>query len=75
VLFTPDYCGKCEQCVLGKTPYCDQVVPVTFIGTRADGTPRAYQDGKPVRAAFFGQSRRPRSTPPARSSPARPPPS
>jgi aryl-alcohol dehydrogenase len=56
VLFTPDYCGQCEQCVLGKTPYCDEVVPVTFIGTRPDGTPRAYQNGKPVRAAFFGQS-------------------
>ena len=56
VLFTPDYCGKCEPCVLGQTPYCDQVVPVTFIGTRPDGSPRAYQDGKPVRASFFGQS-------------------
>ncbi len=56
VLFTPDYCGQCEQCVLGKTPYCDQVVQVTFTGTRPDGTPRAYQNGKPVRAAFFGQS-------------------
>jgi Zn-dependent alcohol dehydrogenase len=29
VLFTPDYCGRCQQCVLGFTPYCDQVVPVT----------------------------------------------
>ncbi|MGH3281898.1 MAG: NAD(P)-dependent alcohol dehydrogenase [Trebonia sp.] len=56
VLFTPDYCGTCEQCVLGKTPYCDQVVPLTFTGTRLDGTPRAYQNGKPVRASFFGQS-------------------
>ncbi len=56
VLFTPDYCGQCEQCVLGKTPYCDQVVPVTFAGTRADGTPRAHQGGRPVRASFFGQS-------------------
>ena len=56
VLFTPDYCGKCEQCVLGKTPYCDQVVPVTFTGTRPDGSPRARQGGKPVRASFFGQS-------------------
>jgi aryl-alcohol dehydrogenase len=56
VLFTPDYCGQCEQCVLGKTPYCDQVVPVTFIGTRPDGTPRAHQGGQPVRASFFGQS-------------------
>ena len=56
VLFTPDYCGRCEQCVLGRTPYCDQVVPVTFTGTRPDGSPRAHQNGKPVRAAFFGQS-------------------
>jgi aryl-alcohol dehydrogenase len=56
VLFTPDYCGQCEQCKLGYTPYCDQVVPVTFIGTRPDGTPRAQQNGKLVRASFFGQS-------------------
>ena len=56
VLFTPDYCGKCEQCLLGLTPYCDDVVAVTFTGTRADGSPRAHQNGKPVRASFFGQS-------------------
>jgi len=56
VLFTPDYCGRCQQCVLGFTPYCDQVVPVTFIGTRPDGSPRAHRNGAPVRASFFGQS-------------------
>jgi aryl-alcohol dehydrogenase len=56
VLFTPDYCGRCEQCVLGRTPYCDQVVAVTFTGTRPDGSPRAHSGGQPVRAAFFGQS-------------------
>ena len=56
VLFTPDYCGRCEQCVLGFTPYCEQVVPVTFVGTRADGSPRAHSGGRPVRACFFGQS-------------------
>jgi aryl-alcohol dehydrogenase len=56
VLFTPDYCGRCEQCVLGHTPYCDEVVAVTFTGTRADGSPRAYAGGRPVRASFFGQS-------------------
>ena len=50
VLFTPDYCGKCEQCVLGKTPYCDQVVPLPFAGTRPDGSPRAHQAGRPVGA-------------------------
>jgi aryl-alcohol dehydrogenase len=56
VLFTPDYCGRCEQCLLGMTPYCDHVVALSFVGTRLDGTPRAYQNGKPVGAAFFGQS-------------------
>jgi aryl-alcohol dehydrogenase len=56
VLFTPDYCGRCEECVLGRTPYCDQVVAVTFTGTRLDGSFRARQDGRAVRASFFGQS-------------------
>jgi aryl-alcohol dehydrogenase len=56
VLFTPDYCGRCQNCRLGRTPYCDSVVTMTFTGVRADGSPRAYKDGKPVRAAFFGQS-------------------
>jgi aryl-alcohol dehydrogenase len=57
VLFTPDYCGACAQCGLGHPPYCEQVVPVTFIGTRPDGSPRAHAaDGRPVRASFFGQS-------------------
>ena len=57
VLFTPDYCGTCEQCVLGYTPYCEQAIPVTFTGTRPDGSPRAHTaGGRPVRASFFGQS-------------------
>jgi aryl-alcohol dehydrogenase len=56
VLFTPDYCGRCRPCLLGRTPYCDDVRAVTFTGTRADGSPRAYKDGRPVRASFFGQS-------------------
>jgi len=56
VLFTPDYCGRCEQCLLGFTPYCDHLVALTFGGTRPDGSPRAHCGGRPVRAAFFGQS-------------------
>jgi aryl-alcohol dehydrogenase len=56
VLFTPDYCGRCRYCRLGYTPYCEQVIAVTFTGTRADGSPRAHRNGAPVRAAFFGQS-------------------
>ena len=56
VLFTPDYCGDCQQCRLGYTPYCDKVVEVTFNGTRLDGSPRAHKAGRPVRASFFGQS-------------------
>jgi aryl-alcohol dehydrogenase len=56
VLFTPDYCGRCRPCVMGRTPYCDDVIAVTFTGTRRDGSPRAHKDGRPVRASFFGQS-------------------
>jgi aryl-alcohol dehydrogenase len=56
VLFTPDYCGRCRPCLMGKTPYCDDVIAVTFTGTRRDGSPRAWQHGKPIRASFFGQS-------------------
>ena len=56
VLFTPDYCGRCEQCRLGYSPYCDDVVARTFGGVRPDGSPRAHKDGNPVRASFFGQS-------------------
>jgi Zn-dependent alcohol dehydrogenase len=44
------------QCALGLTPYCDEVVAVTFTGTRPDGSTRARQNGRPVRAWFFGQS-------------------
>src|SRR6266700_3233146 len=56
VLFTPDYRGRCRYCRLGYTPYCDQVIAVTFTGTRPDGSPRARHNGNPVRASFFGQS-------------------
>lgn len=56
VLFTPDYCGRCRQCRLGYTPYCDDVAALTFTGVRPDGSPRARVGGRPVRASFFGQS-------------------
>jgi aryl-alcohol dehydrogenase len=56
VLFTPDYCGRCRPCLTGRTPYCDDVIAVTFTGTRPDGSPRAHKYGRPVRASFFGQS-------------------
>ena len=56
VLFTPDYCGRCEQCVLGHTPYCDEVVR-GHVHRHPGGrlAPRA-PSGRPVRASFFGQS-------------------
>src|ERR1700691_1149106 len=37
VLFTPDYCGRCEQCRLGLSPYCDDVVAMTCGSARPDG--------------------------------------
>ena len=51
VLFTPDYCGHCEQCRLGYTPYCDDAGPLSFAGAE-----RASCGGKRVRTSFFGQS-------------------
>jgi aryl-alcohol dehydrogenase len=45
VLFTPDYCGHCPTCLAGQTPYCDNVIAVTFTGTRPDGSPRAHRGG------------------------------
>ena len=56
VLFTPDYCGRCPRCRMGRTPYCDRSVEMTFTGLRPDGSPRAHHNGRPIRAAFFGQS-------------------
>lgn len=56
VLFTPDYCGVCPRCRMGRTPYCERSFELTFSGLRPDGTPRAHQNGTPIRAAFFGQS-------------------
>ncbi len=44
VLFTPDYCGHCPTCLAGQTPYCDNVIAVTFTGTRPDGSPRAHRE-------------------------------
>lgn len=52
VLFTPDYCGHCEQCRLGYTPYCDDAGPLSFGGVlRATAA-----GGRRVRTSFFGQS-------------------
>lgn len=56
VLFTPDYCGRCRRCRMGRTPYCERSVELTFTGLRLDGSPRAHRNGRPIRAAFFGQS-------------------
>ncbi|HET6501720.1 MAG TPA: NAD(P)-dependent alcohol dehydrogenase [Amycolatopsis sp.] len=56
VLLTPDYCGRCPQCLSGRTPYCDDNVALTFGGRRADGSPRAHRGDTEVPAMFFGQS-------------------
>ena len=56
VLFTPDYCGRCEQCVLGHTPYCDQVVRGHVHRHQAGRLAPRPRGGRPVRASFFGQS-------------------
>jgi len=55
-------CHTDDNARLGRLPVVfpiilgHEVVAVTFTGTRPDGSPRARQNGRPVRAPFFGQS-------------------
>jgi len=56
VVIAPDFCGKCTQCRLGHTAYCERSGVLVFGGTRLDGSTKASRDGVPVRAGFFGQS-------------------
>lgn len=58
VVIIPDYCGKCDQCRQGFTPYCENSGRLVFGGVRLDGSTKAALPGSgaPVRAGFFGQS-------------------
>jgi aryl-alcohol dehydrogenase len=56
VIMSFDSCGHCPSCDIHKPTYCYNFFPYNWIGTRADGSPTAYQGDTPLNANFFGQS-------------------
>lgn len=53
VVIVPDYCGRCDQCRQGFTPYCENSGRIVFGGVRMDGSTKTSDE---TRAGFFGQS-------------------
>jgi aryl-alcohol dehydrogenase len=56
VVLTFDSCGQCPACLHNHPAYCDFVIPLSFGGTRSDGTTSLQRNGTPVYSHFFGQS-------------------
>jgi len=56
VLLSYRRCGGCRSCRAGRPTYCTTFAELNSSGARLDGSTPLSQDGKPVRAAFFGQS-------------------
>jgi aryl-alcohol dehydrogenase len=56
VVLTVLSCGKCGNCLTGRSCYCDALMPLNFGGTRADGTATLHEHGNPLHGCFFGQS-------------------
>ncbi|SMD12832.1 aryl-alcohol dehydrogenase [Rhizobium sp. RU36D] len=57
VVLTYRSCGACPNCLSALSAYCDDKRRLNFSGARPDGTsPFRCDDGRPLAAAFFGQS-------------------
>jgi len=56
VVISYPWCGECAQCVGGHGYRCEQVLPISFGGTRLDGSETIKRAGKPISGAFFQQS-------------------
>ncbi len=56
VVLTFNSCGLCPACQSGQPAYCDQVVSLSFGGSRPDGTSPLRQGETVVHGYFFGQS-------------------
>ena len=56
VLMTFDSCGECENCLVGKRPYCDRMFELNFGGFRGDGSSPLSKDGELIHGWFMGQS-------------------
>ncbi len=49
-------CGHCPSCEADAPTYCYDFFPHNWAGTRADGSPTLFCEGKPLNGNFFGQS-------------------
>ena len=55
-MLTFNSCGTCRNCRSGRPAYCLQVIPLSFGGTRPDGSTPLGQNGARIHGFFFGQS-------------------
>lgn len=55
VVISFSYCGHCKNCLEGHPAGCEQLFPLNFGGTMADGTKRICCDNHEV-STLFGQS-------------------
>src|SRR3981081_4525443 len=50
-------CGRCKPCRLGRMAHCEKTFPLSFGGTRLDGSTATVDgQGEKVHDRFFGQS-------------------
>lgn len=56
VIISYPSCGTCLNCVEGKAYICDHAFPLSFAGTRLDGSKTISMNGEWISSAFFQQS-------------------
>ena len=56
VVISYPWCGTCPSCVEGHAYRCEHVIPLSFGGTRLDGSKTITLNGEAITSAFFQQS-------------------
>lgn len=56
VIISYPWCGVCPTCVEGAPYICDHAMPLSFAGTRLDGSRPISLGGQAISGAFFQQS-------------------
>jgi aryl-alcohol dehydrogenase len=56
VIISYPWCGTCPKCIEGEPYICDHAMPLSFAGTRLDGSQTIRLGGKSISSAFFQQS-------------------
>ena len=56
VIISYPSCGTCPNCVEGQAYICDHAFPLSFAGTRMDGSKTISLNGESISSAFFQQS-------------------